>query len=315
MVLDAGGTQAEQIEQMRRQLESVKEQKLANAEHERILQQEIQALEEASRAASTQQVTKTSASVALSEAAKPEDQRACLPNFAVDRFVQGLAFLPSRIQSRLPCEDILRKYAIVPVTLYCGSDPVSKEVESVLWRLFEGSARVSFQVRHFGPSDNCDMKAVLEEQVALFCFHCQGKEGEADTLYGRALRKQLLAAGRGWSEIAGDVPGAYAVLGYGYKDPFVMLYRNSRGDSGLVSEALEALGSTPLLKHLFVDEDVAEGVPAAARRWAQAVTEKAEDWARGCWQPEVEVLKGPEWSFEEIMRWEFITNRRGMQDG
>jgi len=177
------------------------------------------------------------------------------------------------------------------------------------------SRRVRLRVRRFGADDPCGMEDVLTEDVALLCIHCSGDEGEADTLYARTLAKKLHQAGKGWSQRTGKAPGGFAAMGYGHMDPYVMLYRNSRGDSGLIAEALNSLGSTPLVKHEYVDEKVDGGVAAAAERWAWRLALKVESWALGRWSPEPEVLIGPEWTFDEITRWEFVVNRRGMQDG
>ncbi|CAK0887509.1 unnamed protein product [Prorocentrum cordatum] len=169
-----------------------------------------------------------------------------------------------------------------------------------LSRLLKDSPRVRFRVRRFGADDPCGMEDFLSENVALLCIYCSGDEGEANTLYARTLSKKLHQAGKGWSQRTGKAPGCFAALGYGHMDPYVMLYRNSRGDSGLIAEALEALGSTPLLRHQYVDEKVPGGVAAVAQQWAQRVAQQVDDWARGGWSPEPEKLKGPEWTASKL---------------
>jgi len=236
-------------------------------------------------------------------------------SLSLERCWASLAWAPSRAGLPLECEEVVRRHGTVPVTLYCAFDPASMAAAGELSRLLKDSPRVRFRVRRFGADDPCGMEDFLSENVALLCIYCSGDEGEANTLYARTLSKKLHQAGKGWSQRTGKAPGCFAALGYGHMDPYVMLYRNSRGDSGLIAEALEALGSTPLLRHQYVDEKVPGGVAAVAQQWARRVAQQVDDWARGGWSPEPEKLKGPEWTFDEITRWEFVVNRRGMQDG
>lgn len=291
-----------QATQLGKKLDDVVKQRMALEEQERTLRQAMRTMPD----------PQAEASVAETQ---PVEEVVVPPTFVCDRFMQGLAWMPWRLNSNLGWESVIRKYSILPVTLYCGFDPASQEVEATLTRLFEGSCRVTFRVRHFCGEDPCAMEDVLAEKVAISCFHCPGKDGEADTIYARALRKKLHHTGKGWTNREGGIPGAHAVFGHGWKDPFAVLYRNSRGDSGLVCEALEALGSKPLLKHVYGDQDSKEGVPAVARQWACALAQKVEDWSRGSWEREEEIQNGPEWTFEEVMRDDFVKKRRGMQDG
>eukprot|EP00929_Paragymnodinium_shiwhaense_P114110 TRINITY_DN82429_c0_g1_i1.p1 TRINITY_DN82429_c0_g1~~TRINITY_DN82429_c0_g1_i1.p1 ORF type:complete len:367 (+),score=86.14 TRINITY_DN82429_c0_g1_i1:66-1103(+) len=264
----------------------------------------------------------------VSQAASTASTAATVDEIAVDRFIQGWAarkLLPGAFwvphllegEAQRSLQDVFEQFQQLPVTLFCGRDAASRAIEECLRQRFADSARVRFKVRHFCHNEDCSLDAVCREEVALLCLNCSGDEGQADTLQGKALARDFLYAYKGWvSERPGrSHPSAAAVFGHGDMDCYRVLYRNTRGDSDAIFEALEGLGSTMLLRKRYVNEASEDAVVAAATKWSDEVFCQVENWSRGCCVPEEEVLHGPEWTLEEIQRADFVLNRRGMQDG
>jgi len=229
------------------------------------------------------------------------------------RFARNLAWQPSRMHPAI--FQMIRNHALLPVTLFCGSDMASQEIERRLVHRLSNSASVQLSVRHFGRVDDCRVETLLSQSVVLVVIHSK-KDGEADNLWAKGVVKSLNLAAQNWEKLPTTArPSAHAAFGYGDWDPFETLYRNARGPSGIVSESLETLGSQKLQKAVFIDENGKEGIQPHAEQWADMISAQVQQWALGTWEEVVEELQGPDWTFEEVMRVDFVMNRKGMQDG
>lgn len=240
---------------------------------------------------------------------------------AAVRFQRSLAW-----QSRgLPPQLLrtVRRYATLPVTLYCSlKDVASKEAELRLRQLLGDSPNVEFRVRYFG-EEGCGMSDLLGDRVSLTVMRCQ-LDGRASDLLARPLVEALQEFALRRTGMLGRlyIPAAkqlaFASFGWGPKDPYAVM--NKRAENQFcahllaVHQSCEDLGAQPLCSADLFDEDLGDVRPSV-RRWAEAVASKVDDWALGRFAPEPVRPGGYEWSMDEIMLEQHLKDRKGMQDG
>lgn len=219
---------------------------------------------------------------------------------------------------------VTKKYATLPVTLYCGRDSASKEAEKVLTALFNESINVIFQVRHFH-KDECTMKAVLGERVALVVLKTN-LDGIPVEHSARPLLEDIHEFGMRQTGMLGKLyePAAsrlaFAVFGWGPKDPLAIMCKRSEHvfcqAATQIDQACKDLNGRCMSKVTLFDE--ADGdVKPTVQSWARILASRIEDLAAGrvVLDTDVDKFTGYEWSIDEVQLEMHLRDRRGMQDG
>jgi len=196
---------------------------------------------------------------------------------------------PLAMTPRGGCVEVVRKYVRLPVTLYCGRDVASNEVERSLRASLASSLLVDFGVRHFDDKDSCTAESLLSEQVALICLRCDDTDKDAGGAFGRQLAEMLhLSVRDGKTASSQRTPAAVACFFLGTPDARSTSCRNAWNGIASIAHALEGLGSTSLIRCAYVHDTVEDNVMHTARGWAANVAQQAQQFARGQWVPEPE---------------------------
>lgn len=189
------------------------------------------------------------------------------------------SLLNAATAARGGCFEVVRKYAALPVTLYCGQDSISLEVQHILDDQLARWPFIRFEVHEVCAEEvEHTVDDFLNEQVVVICLRY---DGESDEVFARCLSKKLRELKKRFNG-ARLAPAAMACFVWGYDE---MPSANCRMKGSLsIASALEGLGSTPLPCNHVRGVEPRDDL-AAARLWAVQVAHQLESFACGSWAP------------------------------